>query len=71
MDQDQILKLLKQDQLIEIIEIQQKEYEELKNAVTKFIQKNFSPGQKSDREDYAQLVSCKDIWDLKKAIEKG
>jgi hypothetical protein len=42
----------------------------LKQGIQKFIDKNFVGGSKCDREDYAQMVSCKDIWDLRELIIK-
>jgi succinate dehydrogenase flavin-adding protein (antitoxin of CptAB toxin-antitoxin module) len=38
-------------------------------ALKKFLDKNFHGGSKADRENYVQMVSCKDIWDLKQLIE--
>lgn len=40
----------------------------LKQGIQKFVDKNFVGGSKSDREDYTQIVSCKDIWDLRELI---
>jgi hypothetical protein len=42
----------------------------LKQGIQKFVDKNFTGGSKSDREDYSQMVSCKDIWDLRELIER-
>ncbi|MGM7720698.1 hypothetical protein [Metabacillus sp. Hm71] len=36
----------------------------LENAIKTFLEKNFTGGAKADREDYIQMVSCKDIYDL-------
>jgi hypothetical protein len=52
-------------QLNEVI----KENEKLRNGIKKFLDKNFKGGSKVDREDYVQMVSCKDIWDLKQLID--
>lgn len=38
----------------------------LEEAIKTFLEKNFSGGSKSDRDDYIQMVSCKDIYELYK-----
>jgi hypothetical protein len=43
--------------------------EKLEKGIEKFTSKNFHGGSKSDREDYATMVSCKDIWDLRELIK--
>ncbi|MFE8700927.1 hypothetical protein ACFYKX_11730 [Cytobacillus sp. FJAT-54145] len=45
-----------------------REYEKLRATVQNFVDKNFHGGSKADREDYSTRVSCKDIWDLREAI---
>lgn len=45
------------------------ENKKLKNGIKKFVDKNFVGGQKSDREDYTQMVSCKDIYELRNLIK--
>ncbi|MDR4182437.1 hypothetical protein ACX3X4_14910 [Bacillus subtilis] len=39
----------------------------LESAIETFLEKNFTGGGKSDREDYVRIVSCKDIWELREA----
>jgi hypothetical protein len=41
----------------------------LREGIQKFLDKNFIGGSKSDREDYTQMVSCKDIWELRELIK--
>lgn len=41
----------------------------LKEDIRVFLDKNFTGGAKSDRENYTQMVSCKDIWDLRELIK--
>jgi hypothetical protein len=43
----------------------------LKQGIQKFVDKNFTGGSKSDREDYSQMVSCKDIYDLRELIRES
>lgn len=38
----------------------------LEEAIKTFLEKNFSGGSKAGREDYIQMVSCKDIYELYK-----
>ena len=40
----------------------------LKQGIKKFVDKNFVGGSKCDREDYTQMVSCKDIYDLRELL---
>lgn len=42
----------------------------LKNAVKKFVNKNFHGGSKANREDYVVMVSSKDIWELRELLLK-
>ncbi|MED1125284.1 hypothetical protein [Bacillus atrophaeus] len=65
-----ILQTLGKPELIQIVLKQQKEHDALKQQVEIFVKKNFQGGAKADREDYSQMVSCKDIWDLREAIRK-
>lgn len=65
-----ILNNLGKEDLIKIILNQQKEHDILYKEVERFVEKNFTGGSKSDREDYSMNVSCKDIWDLREAIKE-
>lgn len=47
-----------------------KENDLLRQGIQKFIDKNFVGGSKCDREDYGQMVSCKDIYDLRELIKE-
>ena len=52
--------------------LEEKELKEnlLGEAVDKFLAKHFKGGSKADREDYASLVSAKDIYDLREVFLK-
>lgn len=54
----------------QIIEMQAKELHRLKQGISKFVDNNFVGGAKAGREDYSQMVSCKDIWDLRELIRE-
>jgi len=38
-------------------------------AVESFVEKNYKGGSKADRADYSQMVSCRDIWELRNSIK--
>lgn len=42
---------------------------ELESGIKAFVDKNYTGGSKSDREDYTQMVSAKDIYDLRELIK--
>ena len=63
------------EKLVNEMKIQNHEFEEkelreslLEKAVSIFLDKHFKGGSKADREDYASLVSAKDIYDLREVF---
>lgn len=48
-----------------------KENNELRNGIKRFVDKNYVGGSKADREDYSQMVSCRDIHLLRELIHGG
>jgi len=42
----------------------------LQKGIQSFVEKNYSGGAKADREDYTQMVSYKDIYELAQLIKK-
>ena len=47
---------------------EQSEVTRLRQGIQKFVDKNFHGGSKCDREDYTQMVTCKDIYVLRELI---
>ncbi|PTY93041.1 hypothetical protein [Heyndrickxia sporothermodurans] len=53
-----------------LLKLLKRRCKELEDGVRKFVDKNYTGGSKSDREDYAQMVSAKDIYDLRELIRE-
>ena len=62
--------LMTKEQLIIALKSSVSRSLELENGISEFLKNNFQGGPKCDREDYTQMVSCKDIYDLKNTLEK-
>lgn len=56
---------------IEVIELLSKENKDFKDATMNFVDRNYHGGAKADREDYSVMVSCKDIWELRRTLLNG
>lgn len=47
------------------------EEEKLENGIRVFVNKHFTGGSKANRDDYGQMVSTSDIYELRELLIKG